>query len=914
MTSDTGTRERIYLAGTWHLAFDPDGEGARNGWATDRWPDDRAIAVQVPSLWNLTHPDYSGAGYYRTVVNLPGQWDGRVIRLHIGGASYRTEAWLNGHFLGSHEGAYTAFAFDVTAAARPGAANEIVIRVTSLSRTAPIDGMVLKEMPVSKQSWYYAEGGLWGDVWLDAVPRLHCDSIAVEPDLRQELARIEVRIVNAGPEIRHVTLDLSATGPHGDEVAAWRDPIAAPPGTSTYLIETKLPRPLAWSCEEPNLYRARVRLLKDAAVVDEHAATFGMRDFTVKNGEYFLNGNPIYVKGILLQPNYPVGLIAPCDPGLIEREVLLAKEAGFNLIRIHIRPSVPGFFDLTDRHGMLVYAESSLCWILDTPRLLDHGRREVTAMIERDRNHPSVVFWGIFNEHRAPAARYAGDLIRTARALDPTRVIVDNSGGTLAMDQDFGWADRATVVPNRETRRVPLHDVHLYIGAPLTRAACDWLRTIGTKPAVDITGLGFGSPAIFDEWYRELRSDPSQVLVSELGCGGMSDLDETVAGFEGRHDLLDAREFVAFRDSLHEGMAARRLDRCFDSIADLTRAAQTQQATGNRREIEAVLTNRRTSGYILTQLNDVGSEFHAGIVDLWRRPKATFHDLKRLNRDRVLILFGSRAVATLGETVDVSLTVVDRLASPGGERVSITVSDPAGNVIATDEREIPPGQGIKELGVIPIATGSVTGEYRVIARIVGDDEDLMTTTESVLALPTVDPYEHPTTVLVAAEPASLSVADWQSFFAAVESGATSIVGPLRPGDTTAIGALTDRGIPIALHFGLGNWMGCYHWQPPSDLFAGLPNRGLAGEAYADVLPRYILTELGGEMLAGSFRNTETRHDVAKMLWFSDIETIEHGRGRLIFCQYRIFTEPGRDPLADRMRLNLLRVASAGVPA
>jgi hypothetical protein len=413
----------------------------------------------------------------------------------------------------------------------------------------------------------------------------------------------------------------------------------------------------------------------------------------------------------------------------------------------------------------------------------------------------------------------------------------------------------------------------------------------------------------------------------------MSDLDDTVAGFGDRHDLLDAREFVAFRDSLQEGFAARGLDRIFDSIGDLTRAAQAQQAMGNRRQIEAVLTNPRTSGYILTQLNDVGSEFHAGVIDLWRRPKATFHELKRLNRDRCLILTGARAVATCGETVNVTLTVVDRVPTPDGQRIGLVVCDPAGKVIAAEEREIPPGKGIKELGVISVETGNLAGEYRVVAHVVGDADSRTTTDETVLALPAIDPAAAPPgvtwldtnpgaewstsdpatkpTAIVAAAPASLTAADWETLFSTVESGATGIIGPLRPTDKAAIDALAERGIDVALHFGIGNWMGCYHWQPSSDLFAGLPAGGLAAEPYADVLPRYILSELGGDLLAGSFRNTETRHDVAKMLWFSDVEAIERGHGRLIFCQYRIFDHPGRDPLAARMLLNLLRVAAGG---
>jgi hypothetical protein len=86
---------------------------------------------------------------------------------------------------------------------------------------------------------------------------------------------------------------------------------------------------------------------------------------------------------------------------------------------------------------------------------------------------------------------------------------------------------------------------------------------------------------------------------------------------------------------------------------------------------------------------------------------------------------------------------------------------------------------------------------------------------------------------------------------------------------------------------------------------------LGGEFYADVLPRYVFSELGGEVLAGSFKGTEpTAHD-PRFHWFSDVELVKRGRGRLIFCQYRLFAEPSRDPLADRMRLNLLRLAAEG---
>jgi hypothetical protein len=295
----------------------------------------------------------------------------------------------------------------------------------------------------------------------------------------------------------------------------------------------------------------------------------------------------------------------------------------------------------------------------------------------------------------------------------------------------------------------------------------------------------------------------------------------------------------------------------------------------------------------------------------------------------VLILRCPSPVVTQGDRCEVTLTVVDREPTPPGDQVAVTVLDPAGREIASGRDTIPPGSGIKELGTILVVTGVATGEYRVIARLLDDGDPLATTTESILALPPVDLSAAPTgiawlgsapptgidiaatgtpRVVVAADPAALTGADWAALFAAVEAGANGVIGPLRPGASAAADALAARGYPVELHFGIGNWLGCYHWQPESALFAGLPAGGLAGEVYADVLPRYVFSELGGTVLAGSLYNSESRKDVPRFRWFSGVESVEHGRGRLIFCQYRVFDRPA-DSLANRMLANLLSLAA-----
>lgn len=940
MATAADTRDRIDLTGDWQIAFDPAGEGIAAGWMSGAWPEDRAEKAIVPAVWERTHPAAEGIGFYRTTFTVPSAWVRRVLHLRFGGASYRTEAWLNGRFLGSHEGAYTPFWFDATDAARVGAENELVVRVAGLSRTREIDGQPLQQAPASKQSWYYIESGLWGDVALEAVPLLSCHDVVIQPDLRRESVGVEVAIRNAHQDARRVQLWLDVRSPSGDTVRERREDVTIPPGVVRLSYRIEVPRPQRWSGESPHLYRLVTSIAADGDEVDRRVDTFGMRDFAVRDGQFFLNDEPIFLRGVLLQPNYPVGLIAPASREMMEREIRLMKDAGFTMIRCHLRPAPPGYLNLTDELGMLVYAESSLAWIRESPRWLDHAEREVRAAIERDRNHASVVIWGLHNENRAASAATSAALIPLVRTLDATRPIVDNSGGSMAIDQDFGWTDRATVVDAWEIERQPIQDLHIYTGAPVPNGVYEWLRALGMRPSpVDIRAYGFGSAAMLAEWDRGLRDYRGQIFVSELGCGGMADLDDVVAGYEGQEHLRDAQEMRAFRDSLHEGFAARGLDRVFGSAPNLVEASQEVQARGNARQVEALLVNPRISGFLVTQLNDVAWEFHAGILDPWRNPKRTYEALARLNRPDCLILKAEAGVVTNGERVEAALTLVRSVSPAAVDEVMVTISDPDGRELASERRPVPPGAGITELGNVSFVASEGPGAYRIVAQLLRDEAALAETEETVLALsaPEIpgdfahgggsDSVDDAVARLVhsslegghgervvAPRPGLLSMEEWQVLLDVAEAGGVGVIGPLRPEDELAHATLAERGVTVDLHFGIGNWMGCYHWIPAADLFEGLPAGGLAGEWYADVLPHYVMSELGGQVFGGSFRNTQTRREAPAMIWYSDVEAIPFGRGTLVFCQYRLFERVGGNPLAGKLLGNLLRLSGAFVPS
>jgi hypothetical protein len=286
----------------------------------------------------------------------------------------------------------------------------------------------------------------------------------------------------------------------------------------------------------------------------------------------------------------------------------------------------------------------------------------------------------------------------------------------------------------------------------------------------------------------------------------------------------------------------------------------------------------------------------------------------------------------------VEVTLVDHAALPGVGRLAVSVFDSGGKEVTVEEVAPPPGRGIKPMGSFVIETGKTAGQYRVSARLFENGEVRAESVESFLALPRVDLADLPRglgwvgrvpawleevravpgpdpsgqadlpQVIVAAIPGSLRHEEWEILLQAVEAGRLAVIGPLLPRDELALHALADRGIPVGLHLGIGNWMGCYHWVPDSDLFAGLPAGGLAGETYAEVLPRYVMSELGRKVFAGSLRNTQTRREPPTMLWYSDIESAPLGNGELLLCQYRAFEQADTNPLAGRLLLNLLRLA------
>ncbi|MDQ1257771.1 MAG: hypothetical protein QG656_2377 [Candidatus Hydrogenedentes bacterium] len=413
------TRRTLSLNGEWRLVLDPDDAGVRDQWF-NRDDLDHPIAVRVPSVWDLWVPDYDGVGWYFREFEADAAWREGVTELRFEAADYYAEVWLNGARLGDHEGGYTPFALDASKALREST-NRLAVRIVDPHGPEGHGGFFPKEIPSSKEEGYFTFAGIWGDVSLAGLPNTHLTDVFVQPDIRRK--RITVNVTAS--QLGRVRLSIEGTAyqTEGDAGALMLD----------------FPEFELWTPDHPKLYTLTCELLDEDRAIDRMQVRFGMREFSVKDNRFCLNNRPIFLKAVLHQPDYPRTLVAPESEALARREIELAKEAGFNMMRLHIKTAPRITLDLADEIGMLLYEEPPIGWIKKSNEMKERCEREVREMILRDRNHPSVVIWGMLNESgnagyvtKGGAQLIKDDLCALARSLDPSRLIIDDSGGVNA--------------------------------------------------------------------------------------------------------------------------------------------------------------------------------------------------------------------------------------------------------------------------------------------------------------------------------------------------------------------------------------------------------------------------------------------------------------------------------------------------
>jgi len=378
--------------------------GAMTGPASDSFSDADWAEVSLPHDWLVGEPFCEdgvqgfkprGAAWYRKCFSVPDEWDGRRVFLRFDGIACRSVITLNNVRIAQSESTYTPVSAEITDILHYGQPNQLAV------------------LTDNKQSegWWYDGCGIYRDVWLTVSEesRMVEDGVFLhaqkEGDAWRLNARVEVDRVQSGSRV-----SLSCMG-QSIECAA--EPVSA---------LSVLVHPQVWSLDNPKLYDVAVRLTgADGTLLDEEIIPFGFRtvEFDVERG-CLVNGESVKLKGVCIHHDH-AGVGAAITDDLNEYRIRCLKEMGCNAIRTSHNPQSPGFYRACDRLGIAVMAE------VRHFGSAQEELRQLRVMLRRDRNHPCVFFWSLFNEEPLQCSR-AGEKI--ARSM---KRVVDQEDGTRAV-------------------------------------------------------------------------------------------------------------------------------------------------------------------------------------------------------------------------------------------------------------------------------------------------------------------------------------------------------------------------------------------------------------------------------------------------------------------------------------------------
>jgi beta-galactosidase len=387
-----------------------------------------------------------GAGWYRkrfTAGAIPA--DGR-LEIVFDGVYMNSDVWLNGNLLGNHPYGYTSFAYDLTPHLRRAGENVLAVRVRNEGRN----------------SRWYSGSGIYRHVWLNATGGVRVPLWGVHvttPEVSRDSATVKVAVAmeNRAKSAQEVTVRIrlfdSRNAAAGSREA--RQALAA--GASAQVEQTfTIARPELWSLAATRMYHAEVDLLVGGKTSDHAQTPFGIRKIEVDAQRGLrINGEAVKLKGGCLHHDNGLLGAAALDRAE-ERRVELMKAHGFNAIRTSHNPPSPAFLDACDRLGVLVMDEAFDCWERQKNAQDYHlyfaewWQRDIDAMVLRDRNHPSVIFWSIGNEipERAEprGVEIAKQIVERIKSLDPSRPItagINGGRGSEGLDAAFQYLDVA---------------------------------------------------------------------------------------------------------------------------------------------------------------------------------------------------------------------------------------------------------------------------------------------------------------------------------------------------------------------------------------------------------------------------------------------------------------------------------------
>jgi beta-glucuronidase len=473
----TSTRELVNLDGLWQFKVDFKDEGFNHGWASESLDTD--LQAPVPSSYNDIFTDvkireHVGWVWYQRQVRIPRGWNGERIFVRADSATHEGVIFVNGKEVVRHVGGYMPFSADITDHVSAGEEITLTIAVNNVltNETVPPGRVVTKDDGTKVQTYlhdFYNYGGLARSVWIYSVPAVNVTDVTVKTDFAGTTGKVAYQVeTSATADVRVALFDEA-----GKEVAT-----ATGANGHLEIANVKL-----WQPGNAYLYKLKVEALVDGAVADEYHLNVGVRTVKVDGNKFLVNNEPFYFTGFGMHEDHVVKGKGH-DNSFMVNDFELLKWVGANSFRTSHYPYAEEVMDYADRHGILIIDETAavgfnqnFAGMFGGPKLPTYGPetanektqvnllQAVRELIQRDKNHPSVVLWSITNESETgipEAVDFFKPAIDLAHELDDTRPVTYINVMTepfskcliaplvdvICLNRYWGWYEDHSDLPN----------------------------------------------------------------------------------------------------------------------------------------------------------------------------------------------------------------------------------------------------------------------------------------------------------------------------------------------------------------------------------------------------------------------------------------------------------------------------------
>ena len=581
----------LNLNGEWSFEFDDQNKGLEERWFEKN---NFSKSIQVPfafqtPLSGIHDTSFHDFCWYHKTFTVPNNMKGKQIILQFGAVDYLAHVYINGELVGTHEGGHTAFNFDITHNLN-WKEESVTVRVydPSVDETIPRG----KQFWIEKSAaiWYNRTTGIWQTVWLEAVNKTHIKSLRFTPNV--DAGDIDIEVEAAGDFLdKSLEFDISFKG----ECVAKKEIVLKDfyAKSAINLFGKKIFRSQMhgngwlWSPETPNLFDIRISIKDNETVYDEIISYFGMRKVHTQNGMVYLNNRPYYQKLVLDQGYWPEGLLtAPTDEAL-KKDIVLAKEMGFNGARKHQKVEDPRFLYWADQLGFIVWGECPA-----SPSFSDKAvarlTREWIEIIERDYNHPCIITWVPINEswgvsnmgYTSQQAYHTLGLYYLIKSLDKTRLVISNDGWEMT---------KTDICAIHNYNHGHKEDVEKYEY---------YKSSMATKESILAS-----RPANREIYVKAFCHKGEPILLTEFGGIGFKVGDDSGWGYT---NVSNEMEYLEDYKRIMEALYASKILHgfCYTQLTDV------------EQEINGILTYDRKAKCDLAKIKEINDMWHIPIVEM----------------------------------------------------------------------------------------------------------------------------------------------------------------------------------------------------------------------------------------------------------------------------------------------------------